>query len=180
MKLVVTMKTFLLSLCHLSERLSSVTYKHRAEHLTPMMWFDIIRWQFHFIRGRLYSSNCVKLQSKWCDTKLHFIWNSYLIHEHNMRDKKFTQMLPQGKVGGQKKYAYSGTYMLFVEQPVVSLSLYNGAIKEGPVISNRTHLIKVDQESVITDSHLYGFTSKLHILHKSDNIVHLSICLPNI
>ena len=46
--------------------------------------------------------------------------------EIESQKRKFTQMLPQGKVGGQKIYAYFGTYMLFVEQPVVSLSLLVG------------------------------------------------------
>ena len=52
--------------------MSLVTCKQRTDHFTPMMWFDFIRWRFHVIR-RLY-----QIQSKWCDTKLHFIRNSQL------------------------------------------------------------------------------------------------------
>ena len=53
------------------------------------------------------------------------------------------------RVGGKSKYfAYLDTYVLFVEQPVVSLSLCNGAIQS------------------------QGHCSKLHILHKFDNTVH--------
>ena len=35
----------------------------------------------------------------------------------------------------------------------------------------------VRQESVITDSHFYGFVSKLRILHKSDDIIPMGDCL---
>ena len=44
----------------LSEWLSLVTCKQRADHFTPMMWFDFIRWRFHLIRGRFHHSDCIK------------------------------------------------------------------------------------------------------------------------
>ena len=50
-------KTFIRSLCYLSELLSLVTCKQRADHSTPMMWFDFIRWRFHFIRKLFHYSN---------------------------------------------------------------------------------------------------------------------------
>ena len=57
-KLVITTKNFFShSLCYLSELLSLVTCKQRADHFTPMMWFDFIRWRFHFIRRLFHYSN---------------------------------------------------------------------------------------------------------------------------
>ena len=58
-KLVITTKNFffLHSLYYLSELLSLVTCKQRADHFTPMMWFDFIRWRFHFTRRLFHYSN---------------------------------------------------------------------------------------------------------------------------
>ena len=57
-KLVITTKNFFLySLCYLSELLPLVTCKQRADHFTPMMWFEFIRWRFHFIRRLFLYSN---------------------------------------------------------------------------------------------------------------------------
>ena len=54
-------------------------------------------------------------------------------------------------------FAYLRTYVLFVEQPVVSLSLYNGAIQwltEFVWKGQTAPFEKVCQESVITDSYV--------------------------
>ena len=76
-----------------------------------------------------------------------------------------------------KIFAYHSTYVLFVEQSVVSLPLYNGAIQwlveaewEAPAISNRSRLKMYvrNRRSLINISH--GFASQLHIFQKSDNI----------
>ena len=53
-------KRLLPSLCLQSERLSFVTCEQRADHFTQIMWFDFIRWRFHFIRGRFPYSDCIK------------------------------------------------------------------------------------------------------------------------
>ena len=41
------------------------------------------------------------------------------MYVYNMRDR-FTPMPSQGEVGGQKIFACLSTYVLFMEQPVVS------------------------------------------------------------
>ena len=56
--------------------------------------------------------------------------------------------------GRSNNFAYLGTYGLFVEQPLVSLSLYNGAIQwlaESVWEGQTVPFEKVCQESVITD-----------------------------
>ena len=59
-KLVITIKTFLRSLCLLSEQLTLVTCKQRADNFTSMMWFGFVRRWFHFIRGRFHYSDRTK------------------------------------------------------------------------------------------------------------------------
>ena len=71
-KLIITTKTFLPSSCLLSERLSLVTCKQGADHFTRMMWFDFIKWRFHFIRGRFHYSESIKYcQNIWYKTAFH-------------------------------------------------------------------------------------------------------------
>ena len=68
-----------------------------------------------------------QIQSKWCDTKLHFIrahnWYMYTIWEIETQNLWLTQMpqMPsQGEMADGKIYVCLGTYRIFVEQPVVS------------------------------------------------------------
>ena len=69
----------------------------------------------------------------------------YTTREFETQNLGSHKSFPKKELGGQKNFSYLGTYVLFVEQPVVSLSLYNGAIQwlvgtgwEGPVLSNRS------------------------------------------
>ena len=71
------------------------------------------------------------------------------------------------------QFAYLGTYVLFVDQPLVSLSLYNRATQllMGLTISiYPLPFENVGQESVIIYLHFYAFPSEVHIWHKFDNI----------
>ena len=59
-----------------------------------------------------------QIQSKWCDTKLHFIRNSQLIHVHHMRDRNpksmaYTDAFPR-RNGRSKDFclSYLSTYRL--------------------------------------------------------------------
>ena len=84
--------------------------------------------------------------------------------------------------GRSKYFAYLGTYMLFVEQPVVSLSLYNGANewllgpgRDESTKFNRSHS-KMNIRNRWSPIHIsHGFAFELHILHKSDNLLHYMI-----
>ena len=134
-------KTFSHTLCYLSELLSLNTCKQRADYLTPMMWFDFIRWRFHFIRRLFHNSNYIKYNQNdviqnYISSETHN-WYVYTIWEIETQNLWFTQMPSQGEMGGRKKCACLGTHKLFVEQPVVSLSLYNGATQ----CTRGTHLI---------------------------------------
>ena len=75
------------------------------------------------------ASNAIKRY----DTKLHFIWNSQLTHIPNMRDwnpksRIYTDGFPRRSMRSGRSNYFNfndlGTYVLFVEQSVVSLSLY--------------------------------------------------------
>ena len=98
--------------------------KQRADHFTPMMWFDLIRWRFHLIRRRFHYSNCIRYNqndvTQNCISPESHNWYIYTAWEIETPNLWLTQMLSQGGVGGQKIFACLRTYVLFVEQPVVS------------------------------------------------------------
>ena len=104
-------------------------------------------------------------------------WYIYASWEKESQNLGFFQMIYHGGVEGQNTllFAYLGTYVVFMEQPVVSLSLYNGTIHwllgpgwEWSMASSRSHLKMYvrNRWSPIHNSHAFAF--KLHILHKSD------------
>ena len=65
--------------------------------------------------------NCISSEThKW------YMYKTWKIEPINLW---FTQMPTQGGVGGQNIFACLSTNVLFVEHPVVSLSLYTGAIQ---------------------------------------------------
>ena len=168
--------------------LSLVTCKQRADHFTPIVWFDFIRGRFHFIRRLFHYSNYIKYNqndviqnSIWPETHN---WCMYTIWEIETQNLWFRQILSQGEMGGPKIFACLSTYGLFVEQPVVSLLLYNGAVQwlmeagwEWPAVFSRSHL-KIQVRNRWSPIHiLHRFASKLHILHKSDKYCPLGSCL---
>ena len=108
-KLIITMKFFLHSLCHLSELLSLVTCEQRADHFTPMMWFDFIRWRFHLIRRRFHYSNCIRYNqnnvTQNCISPETHNWYMYRAWEIKIQNLWLTQMASQGGVWGQKIFA---------------------------------------------------------------------------
>ena len=103
--LLISTKTFLPSIGLLSERLSLVTCKQRVDHFTPMVWFDLIKWPFHFTRGRLHYSEYIRYCQKTYDTN-HISsethnWYVYATWEIEPQNLGFTQMTFQGGVEGQ-------------------------------------------------------------------------------
>ena len=128
-----------------------VTCKQRADHFTPMTWFDFIRWQFHFIRRLLHYSNYIRYNQndmiQNCISSETDNLYMYTIWEMETQNLWFTHMPSKGDMGGRKIFACLSTYRLFVEQPVVSWSLYNGATQwpmergwEWPAVFSRSHL----------------------------------------
>ena len=120
---ITTTKNFSHSFCHLSELLSLVTCKQRADHFTPMMWFDFIRWRFHFIKRLFRYSNYIKYNQidviqNWISPETHN-WYIYIIWDRETPYLWFSQMPSQGEMGGRKIFACLSTCRLFVEQPVV-------------------------------------------------------------
>ena len=86
---------------------------------------------------------------------LKFLTDTCTKHQIENQNLGFKHTASQGGVGGPNIFAYLGTYVLFVEQPVVSLSLYNGAIQwpaESVSEGQTAPFEKVCQKSVITDS----------------------------
>ena len=76
--------------------LSLVTCKQRADHFTPMMWFDFIKWRFYFIRGRFHYSECIKYCEKYVkqnrishETHNLYVYTTWEIQPRNLG---FTQM----------------------------------------------------------------------------------------
>ena len=75
-----------------------------------------------------------------------------------------------------------GNFIAYLSAPYIrdlDFSLYNGACPclleagcDGPAISNRSHLKMLVRNRWLPIHIFHGFASKLHILHKSDNIVH--------
>ena len=97
-------KLFSPSLCFLSEQLSLATCKQRADHFTPMLWFDFNKWRFHFIRGRFHYSDYIKycqntIQNRF-SSETHN-WDMYATWEIEPKNLGFTQMTSQGGVKGQ-------------------------------------------------------------------------------
>ena len=161
--LIITMIFFLHSLCHLSEQLPLVTCKQRASHFTPMMWFDFIRWQFHFIRGRFHYSNCIKFNhnnmTQNCISSETHNWCMYTIWEIETPNLWFTRCLPKEK-WEVKRFLLVLVLMCFLWNNRWSVSRYimgpfSGWWRQG---GNGQHYlaaaiwIYVGQESVITDS----------------------------
>ena len=95
-KLITTTKNFLHLLCHLSELLSLVTCKQRADHFTPIMWFDFIRWRFHLIRGQFHYSNCIRYNqndvTQNCILPETHNWYMYTAWEIEIQSLWLTQM----------------------------------------------------------------------------------------
>ena len=75
-KLIITTKNFLPSLCLLPEWPSLVTCKHKADHFTPMMWLDYHQVTVPLHQGTVPLFWVHQILSKLYDTKQHFIWNS--------------------------------------------------------------------------------------------------------
>ena len=166
-----------------SGRLSLVTCKQRADHFTPMMWFDFIKWRFHFIRGQSHYSECIKY------SKIYMIlnrisyethnWDVYATWEIEPQNLDSTQMTSQGGVESQN--------ILLILARICFLwnniwSLYNGANQwllepgwDETTTFNRSHL-KMHVRNRWSPIHIsHGFAFKLHILHKSDNLLHFEI-----
>ena len=90
-----------------------------------------IKWRFHFIRGRFHYSGSIKCCQKY------MIQNSISSETHNWyvcatweiepKKSRFNTDDFPGRSGRSKYFAYLGTYMLFVDQPVVSLSFSHRA-----------------------------------------------------
>ena len=121
---ITTKKLFLHSLCYLSEPLSLVACKQRADHFTPIMWFYFIRWRFHFIRRLFHYSNLIKYNQNGviqnCISSETHNWYMYNIWDIETQNLRFPQMPSLGEMGGRKIFACLSTYRHFVEQPVVS------------------------------------------------------------
>ena len=166
-KLVISTKNFFLSsLCLWSERLSLVTCKQRADHFTAMVWFDFIKWRFHFIRRRFHYSECIKYCQKHMiqnrissETYNWYVCATWEIEPQNLG---FTQMISLGGVEGQN--------ILLILAPI--WFLWNNLWSvcryiTGPISDCSS------QWSPIHISH--GFAFKLHILQKSDNLLYYEI-----
>ena len=164
-----------------------VTRKQRADHFTPMMWFDTINWRFHFIGGQFHYCECIKYYQKYMiqnriSSETHK-WYVYAMWSKDRTPKStfYTDDFPR-RSGRSKYFAYLGTYMLLMAQLVVSLSLYNRAndclLKPGWDESstvNRSNL-KMYVRNRWSPIHIcHRFAFKLHILHKSDNLLHYEI-----
>ena len=67
-----------------------------------MMWFDLIMWQFHFMRGRFHYSNCIKYNqnnvTQKCISSETPNWCMYTICEIETPNLWFTQMPSRGEV----------------------------------------------------------------------------------
>ena len=121
-------------------------YLHYASYLSGYHWLHVsirrtillqccdlttIKWRFHFIRGRFHYSGSIK----YC--QIYMIQNSISSETHNWyvcatweiepKKSRFNTDDFPGRSGRSKYFAYLGTYMLFVDQPVVSLSLSHRA-----------------------------------------------------
>ena len=83
-----------------------VTCKQRADHFTPMMWFDFIRWRFHLIRRRFHYSNCIRYNqndvTQNCISPETHYWYMYSAWQIETPNLWLTQMPSQGGVGGQR------------------------------------------------------------------------------
>ena len=103
------------------------------------------------------------------------------MRDRTQKSRVYTDDFPR-RSGRSKYFAYLGTYVLFVKPRVVSLSLYNGTNQwllkpgwDGPTTFNRSHL-KMYVRNRWSPIHIsHGFAFKLHILHKSDNLLHYEI-----
>ena len=97
------------------------------------------------------------------------------------KSRFYTDDFPR-RSGRSKYFAYLGTYMLFVEQPVVILSLYDGGNQwllepgcDESTTFNRSHL-KMYVRNRWSPIHIsHGFAFNLHILHNSFSTTRLLI-----
>ena len=122
-------KLSLPSLCLLSEQLSLVTCKQRADHFTPMMWVDSInKWRFHFLRARFHYFECIK----YCQKDM--IQNRISSETHNWYVYA-TQMISQ-EVEGQNSLLFLapmcflwnnlGSVCRYITRPISTCSSQDG------------------------------------------------------
>ena len=139
-----------------SNRLQTMLGVHHSECIKYSQT-DIIQTSPHL---KLITDRCTKLRDR------------------TLTSRGYAYDFPM-RSGWSNYFVNLSTYVLFVEQPVVSLPLYNGAILwlleagwEGIAISNRPYL-NMYVRYLWSPVHIsHGFAFKLHILHKSDNIPH--------
>ena len=70
-----------------------------------MMWFDFIKWRFHFIRGRFHYSECIRYCQRvfiqnYISSETHS-WHVYATCKIEPQNLGFTQMTSQGGVEDQ-------------------------------------------------------------------------------
>ena len=104
-----------------------VTRKQKADHFTPMMSFDFIRWLFHVIRGRFHYWDCIRYNQNGVtqncissETHNSYMYTAWEIETQNLW---LTQMPSQGGVGGQKIFSCLCAYM-FLWNDLWSASRY--------------------------------------------------------
>ena len=78
-----------------------VTCKQRADHFTPMMWFDFVRWRFHFIRRLFHYLNYIKYNQidviQNCISSETHNWYMYTIWDMVPHIYSFHRCLPKEK-----------------------------------------------------------------------------------
>ena len=104
-KLVITTKPVFAFLTPLKWALSLAACKQRSEPFTPMMWFDFIKWRFHFIRVRCPYSMRIKYCRKGMiqnriSSETHN-WYVFATWEIGPKNLGFTQRTSQGGVEGK-------------------------------------------------------------------------------
>ena len=135
-----------------------VTCKQRADHFTPMMWIEFIRWRFHLIRGRFHYSNCIRLNQNDvthnCISPETHNWYMYTAWEIETQNLWLTQMTSQAPV------CFLWNNLWSVSRYLWSVSRYIMGPFSGwwRLVGGESQYLtlpfeNVGQESVITDSH---------------------------
>ena len=142
-----------------------VTCKQRADHFTPMMWFDFVRWRFHLIRGRFHYSNCIRYNqndvTQNCISPETHNWYMYTAWEIEIQNLWLTQMPSQGGVG-VKRCLLVFALKCFLWNNLWSVSRYiMGSFSACLMEAGRNPFENVGQESVITDSHFSWISSQI-------------------
>ena len=162
-----------------------VTCKQRADHFTPMMWFDFVRWRFHFIRRLFHYLNYIKYNQidviQNCISSETYNWYMYTIWDMVSHIYGFHRCLPK------EKWEVKRFLLVLVPIGILWNNLWSVSRYIMGSFSGWWRLGGDDLRYLAapiwkcrsgSPIHIFHrFVSKLHILHKFDKYCPLGSCL---